>query len=116
MRCLGSERSLDRPASVTPAAGTASEYFPILPSDRVPGFYHHDLKHWKNPMSDTQDGLPSNHAEAGSRNPDAASGPMVGADREAYPDFGTDAGVELGGHTLLSRTPASEGRRSLFRR
>jgi hypothetical protein len=45
---------------------------------------------------------------------DDASGP--GADHKGCGEFGMDDGADLGGHTLLSRPPTPQGRRSLFRR
>lgn len=51
--------------------------------------------------------------EAGSsRHTSSASGP----DSVACGALGRDDGAVMGGHTLLSRSPAPQGRRSLFRR
>lgn len=74
-------------------------------------------------MSETQNSLPASHAEPGSAEPgspesapDHASGLVAGADGEPCGEFGMDNGADLGGHTLLCRPPAPQGRRSLFRR
>jgi hypothetical protein len=69
-------------------------------------------------MSNAQNGLPASDAVPASAEsaPDDASGLGAGADGEAGGEFGMDDGADLGGHTLLSRPAAPQGRRSLFRR
>jgi hypothetical protein len=69
-------------------------------------------------MNDTQNSLPSGDAEPGSPEfePDHASGLMGMANGENRTEFRMEDGVDLGGHTLLSRPSAQQGRRSLFRR
>ncbi len=69
-------------------------------------------------MSEAQNNLPASHVEAGSRDSvlDHSSGLPAGADGHSRGEFAIGKGGELGGHTLLSRLPAPQGRRSLFRR
>ena len=69
-------------------------------------------------MSKTQDGLPASGAGPASPDPVPAhpSGPAGMAHGEAWGEPGMDDGAGSGGHTLLSRPPAPQGRRSLFRR
>ena len=68
-------------------------------------------------MSNAQDNLTASHAEPGSpgSSPDPDSGPVTVAHAEAWAAHVMDNGADLGGHTLLSRPPAPQGRRSLFR-
>ncbi len=68
-------------------------------------------------MSEAQNSLSASDAESASPEctPDRAYG-LVGADGEGCSEFGMDNGADLGGHTLLCRPPAPQGRRSLFRR
>ena len=69
-------------------------------------------------MSETQNSLPSSHSEAGSRDctMNDTSELVEGVGGKPCSEFGIDEGGELGGHTLLSRPSAPQGRRSLFRR
>lgn len=68
-------------------------------------------------MSEVQNSLPSSDESASPEStPDHASGLVAGADGENCGKFRMDNGADLGGHTLLSRPPAPQGRRSLFRR
>ncbi len=69
-------------------------------------------------MSDAQNSLPAGNAEPGSpeSEPDHAYGLMGTPNGENRSEFRMDNGTDLGGHTLLSRAPAPQGRRSLFRR
>jgi hypothetical protein len=41
---------------------------------------------------------------------------LPAVDGERYGEPVSEDGADLGGHTLLSRSPAPQGRRSLFRR
>lgn len=69
-------------------------------------------------MSETQNSVISSQSEAGSRDRtmNDTSGRVEGAGGKPRGEFEIDEGGELGGHTLLSRPPAPQGRRSLFRR
>jgi hypothetical protein len=48
--------------------------------------------------------------------PEHTSGPAAGADHDACNAFGMDRSADLGGRTSLGRPPATQGRRTLFRR
>ena len=65
-------------------------------------------------MSHAQDSLSASHADPASS--DSASTLVAGPDREPCGESGMNDGADSGGHTLLSRAPAPQGRRSLFRR
>jgi hypothetical protein len=67
-------------------------------------------------MSIEQIGLPAYDAEPGFPVPDGSCGPVAVDNGEPCGEFSMDNRVDLGGHTLLSRAPAPQGRRSLFRR
>ncbi len=69
-------------------------------------------------MSQAQNGLSASNAKPASPEsvPDHAYGLVARADGEPCGGFGKDDDADLGGHTLLSRPPAPQGRRSLFRR
>jgi len=69
-------------------------------------------------MSKAQNSLLASDARPASPKsaPDQASGLAAVADGEPCVEFGTGNGADLGGHTLLSRPAAQQGRRSLFRR
>ena len=69
-------------------------------------------------MSEVQNGRPVSHAKSGCEEftPSPASGLVVGADGKDCAEFATDDGDDLGGHTMMCRPTASQGRRSLFRR
>jgi hypothetical protein len=69
-------------------------------------------------MTKAQNSLSASRAEPGfpESAPDDASGPVTGADGADCGDSGMDNGADLGGRTFLSRPPAPQGRRSLFRR
>lgn len=69
-------------------------------------------------MNTPRDSLPASDAERvpSSSMPEHSFGPVASADRAVCAEFGRGDGAELGGHTLLSRPPAPQGRRSLFRR
>jgi len=69
-------------------------------------------------MNDTQNSLPRSGAKPGSpeSKQDHASRLMGKANGEIRSEFRMDNGTDLGGHTLLSRPSAQQGRRSLFRR
>ena len=69
-------------------------------------------------MSKAQNSLPASNAEPTSPEsaPDHPYGLVARADGDPCGEFGMDNDADLGGHTLLSRPPAPQGRRSLFRR
>ena len=69
-------------------------------------------------MSDSRRDFPArNAAPASVRSaPDEAASRVAKADGERCSQFGMDYDVGSDTHTLLSHPPASEGRRSLFRR
>ncbi len=69
-------------------------------------------------MSTAQIDLPAYDAEPAFPEtvPDGPSCPMAVANGEPCGEYGMDNRPDLGGHTLLSRSPAPQGRRSLFRR
>ena len=69
-------------------------------------------------MSDAQNSLSGTDAEPGSPEPerDHASGLMGMQNGENRTELRMEDGADLGGHTLLSRASAHQGRRSLFRR
>lgn len=69
-------------------------------------------------MSEVQNRISARDAEPESREipPDYASGLVAEADGAPGGEFGVDKVGDLGGHTLLSRRPPPQGRRSLFRR
>jgi hypothetical protein len=69
-------------------------------------------------MSNTQTSLPADVAKPAPSEPlpDVNCGLVAAPDREAWSDLGLGDAAGLTGHTLLSRSPAPEGRRSLFRR
>jgi hypothetical protein len=69
-------------------------------------------------MTDAPNGLPSGHAEPWfpESQLNVATGQMGMAAGENRNELRMEDGVDLGGHTLLSRPSAPQGRRSLFRR
>ena len=69
-------------------------------------------------MSEVQNGRPATQAEPGSEEymPRPAPGMAAGADGKDCGERGTDNADDLGGHTMMCRPSASQGRRSLFRR
>lgn len=69
-------------------------------------------------MSTAQISLPASHAVPASPDPvpDYNSDAVAIAHGKAWNEPETDDGAGSGGHTLLSRPPAPQGRRSLFRR
>jgi hypothetical protein len=69
-------------------------------------------------MSTAQINLPAYDAEPAFPEtvPDWPSAPMAVGEGDPYRAGGMDNRTDLGGHTLLSRSPAPQGRRSLFRR
>jgi hypothetical protein len=69
-------------------------------------------------MSDAQNSLSGTDAEPGSPESerDHASGLMGMPNGENRTELQMEDGADLGGHTLLSRPSAQQGRRSLFRR
>ena len=69
-------------------------------------------------MSDAQDDFPVRNAASASLRsaPDEAAGRVAEAGGERCSQFGMDNDAGSGTHTLLSQPPASQGRRSLFRR
>jgi hypothetical protein len=69
-------------------------------------------------MRRAQNGLPASYAAPGPVEfpLDDTSGLVAEADCEPCGAFGIDKAGDLGGHTLLSRALAPQGRRSLFRR
>lgn len=69
-------------------------------------------------MSDAQNSLSGTDTELGSAKSerDHASALMGMPNGENQTEFRMEDGVDLGGHTLLSRPSAPQGRRSLFRR
>ncbi len=69
-------------------------------------------------MGKAQISLPASDAEPISPEPvpDHPSGLAAVANGEVCGEFEIDNAADLGGHTLLSRAPAPQGRRSLFRR
>jgi hypothetical protein len=69
-------------------------------------------------MSEIQNSLTANNAEPTSAKstPNDAYGLAAAADSERREELGMDNEADLGGHTLLSRPQAPQGRRSLFRR
>ncbi len=69
-------------------------------------------------MTEAQNSLPNSHAEPGSQDTtlDQTCRSVAGTDGESYGGFVVDKSGELGAHLLLSRPPAPQGRRSLFRR
>jgi hypothetical protein len=69
-------------------------------------------------MSTAQINLPAYDAEPAFPEtvPDGPSRPMAVANGEPCGEYGMDNRPDLRGHTLLSRSRAPQGRRSLFRR
>ncbi len=69
-------------------------------------------------MSKAQNSPSASEVEPTSAEPgtDYGSGLLAGADGDHRGEFRMDDGADLGGYMLLSRTPAPQGRRSLFRR
>jgi len=69
-------------------------------------------------MSDAQNSLSGTDAEPGSPESERenASGLMGMQNGENRTELRMEDGADLGGHTLLSRPAAHQGRRSLFRR
>jgi hypothetical protein len=69
-------------------------------------------------MSKVQNGMPVSDISYNSMEsvPKAAQKGQAGADRELREEPDMDNETEMGGHTLLSRRQAPQGRRSLFRR
>jgi hypothetical protein len=69
-------------------------------------------------MSKTQNTLPAGVAEQATFEPvpDRHSSPLALFDGEEWRELGMDDGAGAGGHNLLSRAAAPQGRRSLFRR
>ena len=69
-------------------------------------------------MTDAQKSLPSADAEPWfpESQLNRATGQMGMAAGENRTELRMVDGADLGGHTLLSRAPAPQGRRSLFRR
>ncbi len=67
-------------------------------------------------MTIEQISLPAYNSEPGFAVADGRSGPVAVDNGEPCGEFSMDNRVDLGGHTLLSRAPAPQGRRSLFRR
>ncbi len=69
-------------------------------------------------MTEAQTFLSDSQAEAGSLDatPDNPPGLVSGVYGESCGGSGIENGADLGGRTLLSRAPAPQGRRSLFRR
>ena len=69
-------------------------------------------------MSTAQIDQPAYHAEPTFPEPapEGPSGSVAVANGEPCVEFGMDNCADLGGHTLLARPPAPQGRRSLFRR
>ena len=69
-------------------------------------------------MTESLDGNPASNAEPTSVESasDRTFGLVVGPDGLSGGRLKMDNEADLGGHTLLSRSPAFQGRRSLFRR
>ncbi len=69
-------------------------------------------------MSESQNERSTGHAEAGSAEftPEQVSTQLAGTDGKDGWQIGTEDGADLGGHTMMGRRTASQGRRSLFRR
>ena len=69
-------------------------------------------------MTTDQNAAAAGEIEPQSADPrtDYGSGPLAGDEGDLHDAFRLDHSAGLGGHTLLSRTPAPQGRRSLFRR
>ena len=69
-------------------------------------------------MSKAQDSQPArgNDPAVPDQTPDHASRLVMAANGENFTDTGIDKLADPGGHTLLARPSASQGRRSLFRR
>ena len=69
-------------------------------------------------MTEFPNGVPASNAEptfVGSA-PDQNFGFTAGPDSVSGGPFEMNNEADLGGHTLLARSPAAQGRRSLFRR
>ena len=66
-------------------------------------------------MSNTQNSLPASVAEPASFD-SVPSAPSALPDGERRGELGMAEGADSGGHNLLSRSSAPQGRRSLFRR
>jgi hypothetical protein len=69
-------------------------------------------------MTESLDGVSPGNAEPTSVDsaPEQSFGLVGGSGGVAGGRLETDNEADLGGHTLLSRSPAFQGRRSLFRR
>jgi hypothetical protein len=69
-------------------------------------------------VSNTQNTLPAGVAEqaAFEAAPDRYSSPLAVSDGGDWSELGMDEDAGSGGHNLLSRSAAPQGRRSLFRR
>ncbi len=69
-------------------------------------------------MNQSQNGRPASNAEPTSPEsaPDHVYGLVTRAGDEPSGEFGMDNDAGSGGHTLLSRPPLPQGRKSLFRR
>jgi hypothetical protein len=69
-------------------------------------------------MSNTQNALPAVVTEQAAFEPapDRRSSPLAVSDGGDWSELGMDEDAGSDGHTLLSRSSAPQGRRSLFRR
>ncbi len=69
-------------------------------------------------MTESLDGVSPGNAEPTSVDsaPEQSFGPVGGSGGVSGGRLEMDNEANLGGHTLLSRSPAVQGRRSLFRR
>ena len=69
-------------------------------------------------MSESQYDRATGHPEPGYEEfaPDQDSTLLAEPDGKDCGEIGTESGADLGGHTMMGRRSASQGRRSLFRR
>ena len=69
-------------------------------------------------MTEFQNSVPASNAEATfvESAPDQDFGRTAGPDGASGRPFEINNEADLGGHTLLARSPVAQGRRSLFRR